>query len=74
MSGRRFSILATVYAIALRIVQAPMIVVDYLIVHELAHVREPNHSPEFWNLVAVHAPNWSAARGWLKQNGSGLEW
>jgi predicted metal-dependent hydrolase len=57
-----------------RIVQAPMIVVDYLIVHELAHVREPNHSPEFWNLVAVHAPNWSAARGWLKQNGSGLEW
>jgi hypothetical protein len=51
-----------------------MIVVDYLIVHELAHVREPNHSPEFWNLVAVHAPTWVSARGWLKQNGTCLEW
>jgi len=57
-----------------RIVQAPMIVVDYLIVHELAHVREPNHSPDFWNLVAVHAPSWASARDWLKQSGSWLEW
>ena len=57
-----------------RIVQAPMIVVSYLIVHELAHVRELSHSPEFWNLVAVHAPRWSAARNWLKRNGAGLEW
>jgi predicted metal-dependent hydrolase len=57
-----------------RIVQAPMIVVDYLIVHELARVREPNHSPDFWNLVAVHAPTWVSARDWLKRNGSWLEW
>ena len=40
-----------------RILQAPMIVVNYLIVHELAHVLEPNHSQDFRNLVAVHAPS-----------------
>jgi hypothetical protein len=57
-----------------RIIQAPMIVIDYLIVHELAHVREANHSPDFWNIVAIHAPSWSKARDWLKQNGSRLEW
>jgi predicted metal-dependent hydrolase len=57
-----------------RILQAPMIVVDYLIVHELAHILEPNHSKDFHNLVAVHVPNWAKARSWLKQNGSWLEW
>ena len=57
-----------------RIIQAPMIVVDYLIVHELAHVLEPNHSQEFWNIVAVHAPTWTKARNWLKQHGGRLEW
>ncbi len=57
-----------------RIIQAPMIVVDYLIAHELAHVLEPNHSPEFWNIVAIHAPSWVKARGWLKEQGAELEW
>lgn len=57
-----------------RILQAPMIVVNYLIVHELAHVLEPNHSQDFRNLVAVHAPSCGKARNWLKQYGSQLEW
>ena len=57
-----------------RIIQAPMIVVDYLIVHELAHILEPNHSQDFWNIVAVHAPGWQRARSWLKQHGGRLEW
>lgn len=57
-----------------RIVQAPLIVVDYLVVHELAHVREPHHSAEFWNVVAVHAPAAGQAREWLTQHGSHLEW
>ncbi len=57
-----------------RIIQAPMIVVDYLIVHELSHVLEPNHSQDFWNIVAVHVPSWQRARAWLKQNGGMLEW
>jgi len=57
-----------------RIVQAPMIVVDYLIVHELAHFLVPTHSQDFWNIVAVHVPSWAKARSWLRQNGSRLEW
>lgn len=57
-----------------RIIQAPMIVVDYLIVHELAHILETNHSPEFWNIVAVQVPSWAKARSWLKQHGGRLEW
>jgi len=57
-----------------RIIQAPMIVVDYLIAHELAHVLEPNHSEDFWNIVAVHVPSWQRARTWLKQHGGQLEW
>jgi predicted metal-dependent hydrolase len=57
-----------------KIIQAPPIVIDYLIVHELAHSLEPNHSNEFWNIVAVHVPNWAKARSWLKQNGSSLDW
>jgi len=57
-----------------RIVQAPAVVMDYLIVHELAHVLEPNHSKEFWNIVAVHAPSWAAAKDWLRQHGARLEW
>ena len=57
-----------------RIIQAPMFVVDYLIVHELAHFLEANHSREFWNIVAVHVPSWERARRWLKQSGSALEW
>jgi predicted metal-dependent hydrolase len=57
-----------------RIMQAPMVVVDYLIVHELAHVLEPNHSQDFWNIVAVHVPSWLKARNWLKQHGGRLEW
>lgn len=57
-----------------RIIQAPMIVADYLIVHELAHVLEPNHSQDFWNIVAVHVPSWMKARNWLKLYGGRLEW
>jgi predicted metal-dependent hydrolase len=57
-----------------RAVQAPVNVIDYLIVHELAHVLQSNHSPDFWNIVAVHAPSWAKARTWLQKNGPSLEW
>lgn len=57
-----------------RILQAPMIVVNYLIVHELAHVLYRNHSTEFRNFVAVHVAILEKARMWLRQNGSKLEW
>jgi predicted metal-dependent hydrolase len=57
-----------------RIVQAPIGVVDYLIAHQLAHVIEPTHAPNFWNIVGVHVPAWEKARGWLRSHGGRLEW
>lgn len=56
-----------------RIVKAPLFVIDYLIVHELAHLLEPNHSPEFWNIVAVQTPRYEVARAWLREHGAELE-
>jgi predicted metal-dependent hydrolase len=56
-----------------RIIKAPMFVTDYLIVHELAHLLEPNHSPQFWNVVAVQAPRYEVARAWLREHGAELE-
>lgn len=56
-----------------RIIKAPMFVIDYLIVHELAHLIEPNHSPEFWNIVAVQTPRYEVARAWLQEHGAELE-
>jgi predicted metal-dependent hydrolase len=57
-----------------RILQAPSFVIDYLIVHELAHLLETNHTPTFWNIVAVHAPSHAKARDWLRRHGDKLEW
>ena len=55
-----------------RLVMAPMGVVDYVVVHELAHVREKNHSPRFWRLVETTLPDYSARRDWLKKHGDVL--
>ena len=56
-----------------RIIKAPMPVVDYLIVHELAHLLMPGHSPAFWNIVAVQAPGYENPKAWLKDFGYRLE-
>jgi hypothetical protein len=56
-----------------RIVKAPPEVIDYIVVHELAHLREHNHSPEFWNIVAVQLPQYEDAKQWLKINGHELD-
>ncbi|CAN5410974.1 hypothetical protein BH10PSE19_BH10PSE19_11610 [soil metagenome] len=55
-----------------RLIMAPLAVIDYVIVHELAHIVEMNHSPRFWNLVAKIMPDYKAARLWLKLNGQSL--
>jgi len=52
-----------------RLVQAPAAVRDYLIYHELMHLREMNHSERFWARVAVVCPGWRAAERWLKEHG-----
>lgn len=56
-----------------RIIKAPVYVIDYLIVHELAHLIEPNHSKSFWNIVAVQIPRYAAAKEWLREHGALLE-
>ena len=50
-----------------RLIHAPAPVVDYLIIHELMHRREMNHSDRYWKLVAEACPNYTAAEKWLKR-------
>jgi predicted metal-dependent hydrolase len=56
-----------------RLIKAPMFVVDYVIVHELAHLMEANHTPRFWNIVRTQAPTMDKAKAWLKEHGQLLE-
>ncbi len=51
---------------------APIEVLEYVVVHELCHIREKNHSRQFWALVAEHLPEYQQHRRWLKQQGSQL--
>ena len=49
-----------------------MRIVDYIIVHELAHLRESNHTPEFWLLVERTMPDFGERRDWLARSGGRL--
>lgn len=51
-----------------RLVQTPPFVRDYLVLHELAHLKEMNHSRRFWHEVACLCPDYRAAERWLKQH------
>lgn len=53
-----------------RLVQTPESVRDYIIFHELMHLREMNHSARFWAHVEEVCPAWREAEHWLKRNGS----
>jgi predicted metal-dependent hydrolase len=55
-----------------RLVLAPFEVLDYVVVHELCHLREPNHSGRFWKLVEARRPDWRAQRDWLHEHGPEL--
>jgi predicted metal-dependent hydrolase len=55
-----------------RLVLAPLEVFDYVVVHELCHLRVPNHSQAFWNLVEQQRPGWRASRRWLREYGPEL--
>lgn len=52
-----------------RVVMAPLEVVDYLVVHELCHIKAPNHSKDFWLLVGQSVPDYKIQRKWLRENG-----
>lgn len=51
-----------------RLLLAPEEIVEYIVVHEVAHLREPNHEPPFWDLVAEHDPEYEAHKEWLDEN------
>lgn len=55
--------------LSVRLLFAPEAVIDYVILHELCHLLEMNHSPRFWNLVEQAMPNYASAEKWLKQHG-----
>lgn len=55
-----------------RLMQAPLPVIEYVVIHELAHLAELNHSSRFWSIVETHCPAWKKHRDWLKQNGHKL--
>lgn len=55
-----------------RLVMAPLEVLDYVVVHELSHLIEMNHSQNFWRIVEGVTPGYKVYRKWLKDNGSKL--
>lgn len=52
-----------------RLIQMPMHLIDYVVAHELAHLREMNHSPRFWQTVARMLPDYAARRMEMKTGG-----
>ncbi|MFN3787682.1 M48 family metallopeptidase [Sulfurihydrogenibium azorense] len=52
-----------------RLIMAPLSVIDYVVVHELAHLEVKNHSKDFWNIVKMLIPNYENQIAWLKSNG-----
>lgn len=55
-----------------QILLAPEAIVDYLVAHEVSHLRHQNHSADFWSLVASICPTFKADRAWLKAEGAHL--
>lgn len=50
-----------------------MLVIDYVITHELAYLLESNHTPQFWNIVKTQITQFEKAKTWLKEHGDDLE-
>jgi hypothetical protein len=56
-----------------RLAAAPPEILDYVVIHELCHLREMNHSKRFWGLVREVCPDYKARKKWLKNNGMSLK-
>jgi predicted metal-dependent hydrolase len=55
-----------------RLVMAPLEVIDYVVIHELVHLRVKDHSSKFWKAVASICPEYKKHRKWLRENGEKL--
>jgi predicted metal-dependent hydrolase len=55
-----------------KLIMAPMEIIDYLVVHEMAHLIYPNHSRDYWELVETIIPDYKERQEWLRINGNRL--
>ena len=53
-----------------KLILLPKRIVDYVIIHELAHILVPNHSKRFWLVLGQLDPNYVEKKDWLKENGN----
>ncbi len=56
-----------------KVMLAPLTIIDYIIVHELAHIKKPDHSPDFCEIVGTIIPDYLERKNWLKNNGAWLD-
>lgn len=56
-----------------RLLYCPKEIIDYVVVHELAHTVHHNHSKQFWQVVEKYIPDWKNRRKWLKSHGIFME-
>ena len=56
-----------------RIIMAPLPIIDYVVIHELVHIKEKNHSRRFWSHVESILPDYRVRRLWLRENGHLLQ-
>ena len=56
-----------------RIIMASLTIIDYILIHELVHIREKNHSRQFWTTLESILPDYRKHRVWLRENGHLLE-
>jgi len=55
-----------------KLIMSPQWIIDYVIIHEVCHLRYLDHSKEFWKMVSLYMPDYKKAQEWLKKNGMGL--
>jgi predicted metal-dependent hydrolase len=51
-----------------KLMKAPETIIDYVVIHELAHIKEMNHSSKFWDVVGEYYPRYKQSRLWLRKN------
>ena len=52
---------------------APLTIIDYIVVHELVHLKHPDHSKAFWNYLGKVMPDYLERKDWLKKYGVGMD-
>ncbi|MFH1781264.1 MAG: M48 family metallopeptidase, partial [Patescibacteria group bacterium] len=56
-----------------RVIMAPPLVIDYIIVHEMSHLIHRNHSPKFWKQVELILPDYKVRKKWLRDHGDRMD-